>query len=147
MRYVKPHGAMYNTIVHHEAQAKAVIEGIKAFGADLPVMLLPGAVAANYAEKAGLRVINEVFADRAYNPDGTLVSRRENGAVLHDPEVVARRVVRMAEEGTIEAIDGSTIRTAADSVCVHGDSPGAVAMAERIAAELQSNNITIGSFL
>lgn len=147
VRYVKPHGAMYNTIVHHEAQAKAVIEGIRAFGADLPVMLLPGAVAANYAEKAGLRVINEVFADRAYNPDGTLVSRRENGAVLHDPEVVARRVVRMAEEGTIEAIDGSTIRTAADSVCVHGDSPGAVAMAERIAAELQSNNITIGSFL
>ena len=92
-------------------------------------------------------MINEVFADRAYNPDGTLVSRRENGAVLHDPEVVARRVVRMAEEGTIEAVDGSTIRTAADSVCVHGDSPGAVAMAERIAAELQSNNITIGSFL
>ena len=120
VRYVKPHGAMYNTIVHHEAQAKAVIEGIKAFGADLPVMLLPGAVAATYAERAGLRVINEVFADR---------------------------VVRMAQEGTIEAIDGTTIHTSADSVCVHGDSPGAVAMAERIAAELKANDITIGSFL
>ena len=147
VRYVKPHGAMYNTIVHHEAQAKAVIEGIKAFGADLPVMLLPGAVVATYAERAGLRVINEVFADRAYNPDGTLVSRREAGAVLHDPDTVADRVVRMAQEGTIEAIDGTTIHTSADSVCVHGDSPGAVAMAERIAAELKANDITIGSFL
>src|SRR5699024_11083060 len=82
--YVKPHGAMYNAIVHHEAQAKAVIAGIKAFG-DLPVMLLPGGVAVDIAEKAGLTVIREAFADRNYNSDGTLVSRREPNAVLHDP--------------------------------------------------------------
>lgn len=145
--YVKPHGALYNAIVYHESQAKAVIEGIKAFGRDLPVMLLPGAVATSHAEKAGLRVIHEVFADRAYNPDGTLVSRRERGAVLHDPQVVADRVVRMATEGVIEAIDGSTFQTQADSVCVHGDSPGAVAMAQAIADELRTHGVHIGSFL
>lgn len=145
--YVKPHGALYNTIVHHEVQAKAVIDGIKAFGRDLPVMLLPGAIAAKYAEEAGLRVIQEVFADRAYNPNGTLVSRREAGAVIHDPEVVAQRVLRMATEGTIEAIDGSILKTEADSVCVHGDSPGAVTMARRIAETLSRNNVQIGNFL
>lgn len=145
--YVKPHGALYNTIVHNEVQAKAVIVGMTAFRRDLPIMLLPGSVAEKYAKQAGVRVIHEVFADRAYNPDGTLVSRRQPGAVIHDPHVVAERVVRMATEGTIQAIDGSVFSTAADSVCVHGDSPGAIAMARAISDELQGRGVRIGSFL
>ena len=146
VRYVKPHGALYNTIVHHEQQARAVIDGIKAFG-DLPVMLLPGAYAAEYATSQGLRVIQEVFADRAYNPDGTLVSRREAGAVLHDPEAIAQRVVRMVTEGEIEAIDGSILKLQAESVCVHGDSPGSVTMAQQIREALEKNQISVESFL
>lgn len=144
--YVKPHGALYNAIVHHKEQARAVIDGIKAFG-DLPVMLLPGAFAAEYATSRGLRVIQEAFADRAYNPDRTLVSRRQEGAVIHDPQAVADRVLRMATDGEVEAIDGSVIKLDADSVCVHGDSPGAVTMAERILENLRTHDIQVGSFL
>lgn len=147
VKYVKPHGALYNTIVHHEQQAKAVIDGIAAFSRNLPVMLLPGSVAGTYAEKSGLRIINEAFADRAYNPDGTLVSRREPGAVIDDPRAVAERVLRMASDGTVEARDGSTVALDAQSVCVHGDSPGAVALASAVAKALRSNGVEIASFL
>lgn len=145
--YVKPHGALYNTIVHHEEHAKAVIDGIRAFGRDLPVMLLPGGVAVDIAEQKGLRVIREAFADRGYNPDGTLVSRRLPGAVLHDADEVAQRVLQVAETGSVTAIDGSTVQVQAESVCVHGDSPGAVELTRRIVAKLRESNIAIGSFL
>lgn len=144
--YVKPHGALYNTIVHHEAQAQAVVDGVKAFG-DLPLLLLPGSIAIEKAEAAGLRTVREAFADRNYNPDGTLVSRRESNAVLHDPDAVAERVLRLATEGTLTAVDGSEISIGAESVCIHGDSPGAVAMAEHIAASLDSEGIAVRSFL
>ena len=144
--YVKPHGALYNTIVHHEAQAQAVVEGVKAFG-HLPLLLLPGSVAIEKAEAAGLRTVREAFADRNYNPDGTLVSRRESNAVLHDPDAVAERVLRLAAEGTLTAVDGSEISIGAESVCIHGDSPGAVAMAEHISARLDSEGIAVRSFL
>ena len=144
--YVKPHGALYNTIVHHEAQAQAVVDGVKAFG-DLPLLLLPGSVAIEKAEAAGLRAVREAFADRNYNPDGTLVSRRESNAVLHDPDAVAERVLRLATEGTLTAVDGSEISIGAESVCIHGDSPGAVAMAEHIATRLDSEGIAVRPFL
>lgn len=147
VRYVKPHGALYNAIVRDEAQAKAVVEGIQAFGGYLPVMLLPGGVAVEVAERAGLRVIREAFADRGYNPDGTLVSRRLPGAILESPEAVAERVLQVAESGSVTAIDGSTVQVGAESVCVHGDSPGAVAMARSIVARLESAGITVGGFL
>ena len=143
--YVKPHGAMYNTIVHHTAQAEAVIAGIKAFG-DLPVMLLPGGVAVYIAEKAGLTVIREAFADRNYNPDGTLVSRREASAVLHDPADVVRRVLEVAEDGSVTAADGSILHVDAQSVCTHGDSPGSVNLLREVVAELDRRNIAIRSF-
>lgn len=145
--YVKPHGALYNTIVHHEAHARAVIDGIRAFSAELPVMLLPGGVAVGVAERAGLRVVKEAFADRGYNPDGTLVSRREANAVMKDPEDVARRVLQVAETGSVTAIDGSTVNVEAESVCVHGDSPGAVEMTRRVAGRLGEEGIAIRSFL
>ncbi|SDS27993.1 LamB/YcsF family protein [Corynebacterium timonense] len=147
VRYVKPHGALYNTIVHHEAHARAVIDGIKAFSPDLPVMLLPGGVAVDIAERAGLRVVREAFADRGYNPDGTLVSRREPNAVMHDPEAVARRVLQVAATGSVTAVDGTEINVEAESVCVHGDSPGAVELTRSVVARLGDEGIEIRSFL
>ncbi|WKD58008.1 LamB/YcsF family protein [Corynebacterium capitovis DSM 44611] len=145
--YVKPHGALYNTIVHHEAHARAVVDGVKAFGRDLPLLLLPGSIAAEIAEQAGLRVVREAFADRGYNPDGTLVSRREPNAVMHDPAAVAERVLHVAATGSVTAIDGSEIAVSAESVCVHGDSPGAVELTRSIVARLADEGIEIRSFL
>jgi len=110
----------------------AVIDAIKAWDPGLPMMALAGSPIVGLARKAGLRVICEAFADRGYQPDGQLVSRRSPGAVLHDPEEVARRMLRFAREGTIRAVDGQDIRVDAESICVHGDSPGAVLMARRI---------------
>lgn len=146
VKYVKPHGALYNAIVHHEAQAKAVIDGIKAFG-DLPVMLLPGGVAVDVAEKAGLTVIREAFSDRAYNPDGTLVSRREPNAVLHDPQQVVDRVLQIADNGSISAVDGTVLSVDAQSVCTHGDSPGSVEMLRGVIAKLADAGVEIRSFV
>ncbi|AGF71934.1 LamB/YcsF family protein [Corynebacterium halotolerans] len=146
VRYVKPHGALYNAIVHHREQAQAVIDGIRAFG-ELPVMLLPGGVAVDLADKAGLRVIPEAFADRNYHADGTLVSRREPDAVITDPEVVAARVLQVATTGAVTAVDGTELRVAAESVCVHGDSPGAVELARGIVERLTADGVGIRSFL
>lgn len=145
--YVKPHGALYNTIVHHEVHAQAVIDAIKAFGSDLPVLLLPGSVALAKAQDAGLRPVAEAFADRNYNPDGTLVSRREANAVLHDPAAVAKNMVRLATEGTIVAVDGSVIAMNAESICVHGDTTEAVAMAAAVRSSLEGAGVTIRSFI
>ncbi len=147
VRYVKPHGALYNTIVRHEAHARAVIDGIKAFSRDLAVMLLPGGVAVDIADKAGLRVIREAFADRGYNPDGTLVSRREPNAVMHDPDAVAERVLQVASTGAVTAVDGTEVNVQAESVCVHGDSPGSVELTRRVVEKLHADNITIASVL
>lgn len=144
--YVKPHGALYNTIVRNEEHARAVIDGVRAF-ADLPLMLLPGGVAVDLAEKAGLRVVREAFADRAYNPDGTLVSRREAGAVLTDPEAVAARVLQVATSGAVTARDGSVLEVDAESVCVHGDSPGAVELTRAVVERLGAEGVKIEGFL
>lgn len=146
VRYVKPHGALYNTIVHHETHAQAVVDAVKAFGGDLPLLLLPGSTALHQAEKAGLRAVPEAFADRGYTPEGTLVSRREPGAVLHDAAQVTERMVRLAEDGTLTAVDGSTVRIQAESICVHGDTPGAAAMAAEVRAGLDRAGITVRSF-
>lgn len=146
IRYVKPHGALYNTIVHHQVHAQAVVDAVKAFGADLPLLLLPGSVALEKAEAAGLRGVAEAFADRAYNPDGTLVSRREEGAVLHDAAQVAANMVRLATEGTLTARDGSTLKTGAESICLHGDTAGAVAMAQAVKAGLRDAGVDIRAF-
>ncbi|MCP1387680.1 LamB/YcsF family protein [Corynebacterium sp. TA-R-1] len=145
--YVKPHGALYNTIVHHEAHARAVVDGVKAYSPDLPLMLLPGGIAVDIAEQAGLRVIREAFADRGYNPDGTLVSRREPNAVMHDPEAVAQRVLQVATTGSVTAIDGTKVDVRAESVCVHGDSPGSVEMTRSVVARLAAEGVEIRSFL
>ncbi|WP_305782634.1 LamB/YcsF family protein [Symbioplanes lichenis] len=144
--YVKPHGALYNTIVHHEQQAAAVVDAVRRYDPDLPVLGLPGSVFLHLAEEAGLRTVREAFADRGYNADGTLVSRREPGALLHDPAEVAERMVRLATEHTLVAVDGTVIKIEADSICVHGDSPGAVDMASSVAGALAAAGITITAF-
>lgn len=144
--YVKPHGALYNTIAVDPKQGAAVIEGIRAVDPALALMGLAGSQILAQAAEAGLPTIAEAFADRGYRPDGQLVSRRDPGAVLHDPDTVAARMLRLATEGEIEAADGSTLRLRADSICVHGDSPGAVAMAARIRAVLLAGGVTIAAF-
>lgn len=144
--HVKPHGALYNTIAHDARQADAVIAAIRQIDPALVLMGLAETPVLERARAAGLRVSAEAFADRAYLPDGQLVSRREKGAVLHDPEEVARRMVRLATEGVITAIDGSLLKLHADSICVHGDSAGAVAMALRIREELLAANVLIAPF-
>ncbi|WP_066288433.1 LamB/YcsF family protein [Arthrobacter sp. B6] len=146
IKYVKPHGALYNTIVHHEVHAQAVVDAVHTFNPGLPLLLLPGAVALRMAESRGLRAVAEAFADRAYNRDGTLVSRREEGAVLHDNEAVARNMVLLATEGKIVARDGSILDVRADSICVHGDTPGAVAMAGAVRAGLEAAGVMVRSF-
>ncbi|WP_341395505.1 LamB/YcsF family protein [Arthrobacter sp. G119Y2] len=147
IKYVKPHGALYNTIVRHEVHAQAVIDAIRTFNKDLPVLLLPGAVALDKAADAGLRGVAEAFADRNYNPDGTLVSRREANAVIHDADQVTANMVRLATEGTITALDGTVIPMNAASICVHGDTPGAVAMARAVRTGLENAGVTIQSFV
>jgi UPF0271 protein len=147
IRYVKPHGALYNTIVHHEGHSQAVVDAVRAFGTDLPLLLLPGSLALAKAEAAGLRGVAEAFADRAYNPDGTLVSRREAGAVLHDPEVVVANMVRLAQDGEIVAVDGSVVKVQAESICVHGDTPGSVAMAAAVRTGLEAAGVGVRSFV
>jgi UPF0271 protein len=147
VRYVKPHGGLYNAIVTHTAQAQAVVDAVKSVDPNLPILGLPGSEVLRLAEAAGLRAVTEAFADRAYNPDGTLVSRSLPGAVLEDPEQVAEHVLRMATESAVRAVDGSILKIRAESICVHGDSPGAVAMATAAKSALGGAGVSIGSFL
>lgn len=145
--YVKPHGALYNAVVHHRGQAKAVVDAVLAYDPTLPVLGLPGSVFLEEAERAGLRTVAEAFADRAYTPQGTLVSRSEPGAVLSDPDAVAQRVLTMITDGTTLAVDGTRIDVAAESICLHGDSPGAVVMAAAVSNLLRANGIDISAFV
>ncbi|EME16744.1 MULTISPECIES: 5-oxoprolinase subunit PxpA [Rhodococcus] len=144
--YVKPHGALYNAIVHHRRQARAVVAAVVAYDSSLPVLGLPGSVFLEEAREAGLDAVAEAFADRAYTAEGTLVPRTESGAVLQDPTLVAERVRRMVVDGELDAVDGSTLKVAAASVCVHGDSPAAVDMAVAIRALLESSDVEITPF-
>jgi 5-oxoprolinase (ATP-hydrolysing) subunit A len=146
VRYVKPHGALYNTIAHDRRQALAVIAAIRAIDPTLVLVALAGSELIELARNEGLQCVAEAFADRAYTPQGTLVSRREPGAVLHDPKLVAQRMLRLVEDGTIEAIDGSRTRIQADSICVHGDSPAAVEMARELRRVLENANLSLRPF-
>jgi UPF0271 protein len=146
VRYLKPHGALYNAIVQHEDQAAAVVRAVIEYDAALPVLGLPGSAFLRLAADSGLRIVTEAFADRAYTSGGTLVPRREAGAVLHDPAEVAERVVRMLTGGEVVAVDGSVVPLAVDSVCVHGDSPGAVAMATAVRAAVEKAGVDVRAF-
>lgn len=128
--YVKPHGALYNATVHHEKQAEAVVNGTRAFK-DLPILGLPGSQLLAKAARAGLRPVQEAFADRGYTPEGTLVPRSSPDALLTGTAQIVERARRLLE-GELVAVDGTVIKTAAESLCVHGDTPGAVAHARAV---------------
>lgn len=145
--YVKPHGALYNRIATDPRQGRDVIAGIRAVDPGLVLMALAGSPLIALARSEGLAVVAEAFADRAYTPTGGLVSRREAGAVMHDVQRIVQRVLQLVRDGTLEAIDGSTIRLDAQSICVHGDSPGAVAMAAALREALEANGVALRSFL
>ena len=144
--YVKPHGALYSAVVQHETQAAAVVRAVKEYDPQLPVLGLPGSALLRQAGEVGLRTVPEAFADRAYTPASTLLPRREPGAVLHDPTEIASRVVRMATAGQVVAVDGSVLALAAESVCVHGDSPDAVAIARAVRTALEDAGVVLRAF-
>ncbi|WP_256841547.1 LamB/YcsF family protein [Ornithinimicrobium cryptoxanthini] len=144
--YVKPHGGLYNAIVHHEEQARAVVAAVAAYDRSLVLMGLPGSVVLDLAEKEGLQVAHEAFADRAYTPEGTLVSRKEPGAVLHDATQIARRCIAMATGEPIKDINGDPLTLTPDSICVHGDTPGAVEIARQVRSALEQAGIELAPF-
>ncbi|MGB9304436.1 MAG: 5-oxoprolinase subunit PxpA [Mycobacterium sp.] len=144
--YVKPHGALYNTIVTNREQAAAVASAVRLVDATLPVLGITGSAFFDEAARAGLRTVAEAFADRAYRPDGQLVSRREAGAVLHDPDEIAQRVARMVNSGYVTAVDGTQVAITVESVCVHGDSPGAVQIAAAVRDQLKAAGVEIQAF-
>jgi UPF0271 protein len=144
--YVKPHGALYNAVVGNEKQARAVVEAVAAYDERLPVLGLPGSALLRAAEAVGLRSVREGFADRGYTAEGTLVPRREAGALLHGAAEVAERAVRMAVDGEVVAVDGTRVPLAVDSVCVHGDTPGAVELARAVRSALEAAGLPLSSF-
>jgi UPF0271 protein len=146
VRYVKPHGALYNAVVHHEAQAAAVVDAVASYDATLSVVGLPGSALLTAAAAAGLRAVPECFADRAYRSDGTLVPRTEPGAVIDDAAAVAARAVRMVVAHEVKAADGTVVATESESVCVHGDTPGAVAIAYAVRAALEAAGVELAPF-
>lgn len=144
--YVKPHGALYNTIVHDRRQARAVARAVHMVDRSLAVLGLAGSVFFEEAAERGLRCVAEAFADRAYLPDGRLVPRREPGAVLDDPAAIAARVSAMVHTGRVTAIDGSALDVTVESVCVHGDSPGAVTIATAVRERLLADGVDLKPF-
>ncbi|MCO5993689.1 LamB/YcsF family protein [Actinoallomurus rhizosphaericola] len=143
VRYVKPHGALYNRIVRDPVQAEAVAAAVEAYDPALPVLTLPGS---KLHQVTDLTIVNECFADRAYTPAGTLVSRREPGAVIEDVAQVTERALRMAVEGVVEATDGTRIRVDARSICVHGDTPGAVELAKAVRRAVEEAGVPLKAF-
>ncbi|MEW1937650.1 5-oxoprolinase subunit PxpA [Dietzia maris] len=151
VRYLKPHGALYNRIVHDSAQAAGVVDAVVRYAElaseePVPILGLPGAVVLSHAAAVGVPTVTEAFADRGYRPDGTLVPRGEPGAVITDVDEVAERVVAMATGRSITATGGSQVVVAAASVCVHGDTPGAVDLARRVRASLEEAGVEVAPF-
>jgi UPF0271 protein len=146
VRYVKPHGALYNAIVHHEEQAAAVVRAVADYDPTLPVLGLPGSAWLRLAEEEGLTVVPEAFADRAYTPEATLVSRRVPGAVLEDADEIARRCVAMATGEPITDVEGGSLTVTAGSICVHGDTAGAVRIAGAVKDALTEAGVTVAPF-
>lgn len=146
VRYVKPHGALYNVAVRDADQAVAIAAACKAVDPSLAVLALPGSELLRAASDHGLTPVAETYADRAFQPDGTLVPRSQAGSVLHDPAEIAERVVRIVTERRVTAVDGTEIEVAARSVCVHGDTTGAVEIATRVRAQLVAAGVELRAF-
>lgn len=146
LQHVKPHGALYNMAAQDAALARGIAEAVASVDKEVCLMGLAGSVMLEEAERAGLPVISEVFADRAYNDDGTLVSRRLPGAVIYDADTAAGRAVRMARENKVVSINGRTIDIRADSICVHGDNAKAIELVKKIRAALEAEGIAVKNF-
>ena len=146
LSHVRVHGALGNMSDSDFEIAAPVVRAVYKADPQLALMTLPGCAADTAATKLGLRVARQAFADRAYNDDGSLVSRRLEGAVISDPNTAAERVIRLVQEGTIKTITGNSLQLEARTVCVHGDSPAAIAMAESIRTRLENEGIKIRPF-
>jgi 5-oxoprolinase (ATP-hydrolysing) subunit A len=146
VRYVKPHGALYHRAAADEAQAAAVVAAIRGYNAELPLLTLPGSAAARVAAAAGLTVVAEAFADRRYRADGTLVPRAQPGAVLTDPAAVTAQAVALASGRGVESDSGAQVRVDPRSVCVHGDTEGAVTLARAVRAGLEEAGVLVAPF-
>ena len=143
LQHVKPHGALFNMAVRDRALASAIARAAGVIDRTLILFGLPGSELVVAGERAGLRTAREGFADRAYHADGTLAPRSHPGAVIHDPEAVVQRAVRIVCDRSVEAIDGSTVRLTVDTLCVHGDTPGAPDLAARIRAALTDAGVEV----
>jgi len=143
LQHVKPHGALYNTAVSNAAVAEAIVLAVQAFDPDLIHVVLAGSQWESIARKHGVRVARECYADRAVTPEGSLVPRSQPGAVVHDPETVVERSLKLATEGKVIAIDGTEIDFSADSICLHGDTAGAVELAGEVRGSLEAGGVAI----
>ncbi len=143
IQHVKPHGAMYNQAVSDPIIAKAICEALLEFDRDLILLALSGSIWVDIAAEMGLKVGREVFADRGFNSDGTLVPRSKSGAVIQDIDEVVDRSLRMIIENKVVSVNGDVIDIEADSLCLHGDTPGAVNMARKLKSELISNQVAL----
>ena len=143
VQHVKPHGALFNMAVRNPELSAAIARAVAAFDRGLILFGLPGSEILAAGRAAGLRVASEVFADRAYEPDGSLASRRKPNSVIHDAEVVVARAVRMVKDHTVVAVDGSIVKLDADTICVHGDTPGSDQLAAKIRVGLEAAGITV----
>jgi UPF0271 protein len=146
LQHVKPHGSLYNMAVGNPKIWEAIAKGVAEVDRDIILVVLASSERQSLLEigkRHRIRIAFEAFPDRAYNKDGSLVSRREKGAVIHDHEVVAKRALKMALEGKVIAMDGAEIELKADTLCVHGDNPAAVEMVKKIRQELKDANVTV----
>jgi UPF0271 protein len=144
--YLKPHGALYHAVVSDEGQAGAVVAAVTDFDPGLAVLGPPGSALLRAAAAAGLRAVPEAFADRGYTADGRLVPRAEPGAVIDDLRAVADRTVRMVTQGEVLTAEGTAVAVAAESVCLHGDTPGAAAIAREVRAALERAGVAVRPF-
>ena len=145
LQHIKPHGALFNMAVRDAALADAIARAAAVIDRSLILFGLPGSQIVEGGKRAGLRTASEGFADRAYEPDGTLVSRQKQSAVIEDPAIVVPRVIRMVRERVVDAIDGTTIPLVVDTICVHSDTPGAVDLAGRIRKALGEAGVDVMS--
>jgi len=144
--HVKAHGALSNVACEDDTTAQAIANAIKAVDPNLVFVVLANSRLVQAGERANLPVVHEVFADRAYEDDGNLVSRRKPGAVLHDARTIADRVVKMVKDGAVVSITGKVIKTRVDTICIHGDTPGAVEIARGVRKALKDNGIEVAPF-
>ena len=146
LQHVKPHGALYNTAHAHQPTAQGIIDAVAAFDSGLILVTLAGPggeMMRELARAKGLKCAKEAFADRSYTPEGRLTPRGSQGAVVHDPKEVAERCLRMAQDGSVEAVSGEVVKLDADTICVHGDNPSAVELVKSVKGALERAGVEL----